>query len=147
MAMKDPKHISEIIPDALTDDQRKKMILISARSLGRQANLKSLETSFITGNIKENIPESVDAMAGGRNIHERLQDSLARIEMEMDAKSMEEVRRTEDSIVPKPKFGRLFYCGTGGQPEKLNEAKKLFENTAFNEEEYRRIINSSWTKT
>lgn len=74
------------------------------------------------------------------------QDDLARLEMEMDAKSVEEIWSTENSIVPKPKVGRLFYCGTGGQPEKFNEAKKLFDNTAFNEEDYRIIINSSWTK-
>ena len=45
----EPKHISEIIPDALNEDQRKKMIFIAARSLGRQSNLKWLESSFITG--------------------------------------------------------------------------------------------------
>ena len=45
----EPKNILDIIPDALTDDQRKNMILISARSLGKHANLKWLTSSFITG--------------------------------------------------------------------------------------------------
>ncbi len=144
----EPKHISEIIPDALTEDQRKKMIFIAGRSLGRQGNLKWLESAFITGSTKDSIPESVDANACGKNIHESWQDSLARLELEMDAKSVEEIRTTRDSIVTNPKFGAMIYCGTGGNHEKFNEAKELFYTGKYpySEEEYKRIINQGFTK-
>ena len=98
--------------------------------------------------ISEIIPEAVDAMAGGRNIHESWQDNLARLELEIDAKSVEEYRTKRDSIVSNPKFGSMIYCGTGGNPEKFNEAKELFftGKYPYTEEEYKRIINQGFTK-
>ena len=98
--------------------------------------------------ISEIIPEAVDAMAGGRNIHESWQDNLARLELEIDAKRVEEYRTKRDSIVSNPKFGSMIYCGTGGNPEKFNEAKELFftGKYPYTEEEYKRIINQGFTK-
>lgn len=74
----DPKHISEIIPDALKE----------------------------------------------------WQNSLAKLEIEMDARSVEEYRATNTNIVPNPKVGDIIYCGTGGLVD--HEAKRIFENPNSN---------------
>ena len=100
---------------------KRKRIRVKVSELLKKIESKSSEPKHIS----EIIPEAVDAMAGGRNIHEGLQD-LARLELEMEVKSVEEYRTTKDSIVPNPKFGSMIYCGTGGAVD--HEAKRIFEN-------------------
>lgn len=105
--------------------------------------------------ISEIIPEAVDAMVGGRNIHESWQDSMARLELESERNGMEEFRKYVDSkresnLLPTPKLGTVFYCGTGG----VTEVKRIFENPDTNdkyplsEKEYMDIIKSGeWLKS
>ncbi len=99
--------------------------------------------------ISEIIPKSVDAIVGSRNIHEKWQDAMAKLELEMEAKSVEEIRCTEEHMFPNlnPKVGTMFYCGTGGV--KNHEVNQIFENTDyhnFSKNEYIRIINQGYTK-
>jgi hypothetical protein len=107
--------------------------------------------------ISEIIPEAVDAMVGGRNVHERWQDAMARLELDSERNSMEEFRKYVDSkrdsnLVPTPKLGTVFYCGTGGVVD--HEAIRIFENPdtgkkyPLSEEEYMSIIKSGeWIKS
>jgi hypothetical protein len=82
--------------------------------------------------ISEIIPEAVDAMVGGRNVHERWQNSMAILELDSERKGMEEFRKYVDSkrdsnLVPTPKLGTVFYCGTGGVVD--HEAIRIFMET------------------
>jgi len=73
---------------------------------------------------------------------------MAQLELESERRDIEQFREISDSLVSNPKVGAMIYCGTGGNPEKFNEAKELFftGKYPYSEEEYKRIINQGFTK-
>lgn len=91
---------------------KRKRIRVKVSELLKKIESKSSEPKHIS----EIIPDAL----------KEWQNSLAKLEFEMDAKSVEEYRITKDSIVPNPKFGSMIYCGTGGVVD--HEAKRIFMN-------------------
>lgn len=61
-------------------------------------------------------------------------EELVKLQFEIECTSVEELRKyikniAYDKLIPNPRVGSIFYCGTGGNTKEINTVKDIFLNT------------------